>query len=59
MQNVQDVRFSDDATGMSHRNGSNFLKRAGNTKTQDIFSFGYFSFDKQRKVTRHEGEMQY
>jgi len=30
-QNAQDVRFSDDATGMSHRNGVNFPKRAGNT----------------------------
>jgi len=24
-----------------------------------VFSFGYFSLDKQRKVTRHQGEIKY
>jgi len=56
MENKQDVCFSDDATGMSHRNDSNFLKRAGNRNEWGVFSFGYFSLDKQRKVTRHQAK---
>ena len=27
------------------------------TSARDVFSFGYFSSDKQRKVTRHQGEI--
>ncbi|RYY01349.1 MAG: hypothetical protein EOO53_18930 [Gammaproteobacteria bacterium] len=51
-ENAQDVRFSDDATGMSHRNDGNLPKRAGNTNEMGRLSFGYFSLAKQRKVTR-------
>jgi hypothetical protein len=50
MQNAQEVRFSDDATWMSHRNGVNFPKRAGNKNETGRFSFAYFSFARQRKV---------
>ena len=50
--NAQEVRLSDYATWMSRRNDSNFPKRAGNTNEFGVFSFGYFSLDKQRKVTR-------
>jgi hypothetical protein len=48
--------FSDDATWMSHRNDNNFLKRAGNRNEWGVFSFGYFSLDKQRKVTRQQAK---
>jgi hypothetical protein len=41
-ENAQDVRFSDDATGMSHRNDGNFPKRAGNTNELGRLSFAYF-----------------
>jgi len=46
MENKQDVCFSDDATWMSHRNDSNFPKRARETKPQGRLSFAYFSFIK-------------
>jgi len=48
-ENAQDVRFSDDATGMSHRNDDNFPKRAGNTNELGRLSFGYFSFGEAKK----------
>ncbi len=47
-QNAQDVRFSDDATGMSHRNDGNLPKRAGNTNEMGRLSFGYFSLAKHK-----------
>jgi hypothetical protein len=50
LENKQDVCFSDDATWMSHRNDSNFPKRAGETKPQGRLSFAYLSLAKQRKV---------
>jgi len=56
LQNAQDVRFSDDATWMSHRNGGNFLKRAGNKNEPGRLSFAYFSLAKQRKVWPAAGE---
>ena len=45
-ENAQDVRFSDDATWMSHRNDGNLPKRAGNTNELGVISFAYFSLDK-------------
>jgi hypothetical protein len=41
---------------MSRRNDSKFLKRAGSSGELGVFSFGYFSLDKQRKVTRQEAK---
>ena len=55
-ENAQDVRFSDDATWMSHRNDGNFPKRAGNTNDLGCLSFGNFSLATQRKVTRQEAK---
>ena len=55
-ENAQDVRFSDDATWMSHRNDGNFLKRAGNKNELGRLSFAYFSLAKQRKVRPAAGK---
>ena len=49
-ENKQEVCFSDDATWMSHRNDRNSLRSAGNRNELGVFSFAYFSLDKQRKV---------
>lgn len=49
LASAQDVRLSDDATWMSHRNDSNFPKRAGETKLQGRLSFAYFSFGEAKK----------
>jgi len=56
MQNAQEVRFSDDAIWISHRNGLNFPKRAGNKSETGRFSFAYFSLaiaQNYRKVILH------
>ena len=55
-ENAQDVRFSDDATGMSHRNDGNLPKRAGDTNEMGRLSFAYFSLANQRKVRRAAGK---
>ena len=55
-ENAQDVRFSGDATWMSHRNDGNLPKRAGNTNELGVISFAYFSLDKQGKVRPAAGE---
>ena len=57
--NAQEVRLSDVATWMSRRNDSNFPKRAVIKNELGVFSFGYFSLDKQRKVTRQRGEKKF
>ena len=46
LQNAQEVRFSDVATWMSHRNGRYFLSSAGNRSELGRLSFAYFSFMK-------------
>jgi|GEM_PF-963501 len=56
VKSAQDVRFSDYATWMSRRNDSNFMRSAGNRNELGVFSFGYFSLDKQRKVTRQQAK---
>jgi len=43
------VRFSDDATGMSHRNGVNFPKRAGNTNDLGSPFFWLLFFGEAKK----------
>lgn len=50
MASAQEVRLSDVATRMSHRNDNYFMKRRGNRNELDAFSFAYFSLGKQRKV---------
>ncbi|RYY03649.1 MAG: hypothetical protein EOO53_07030 [Gammaproteobacteria bacterium] len=55
MENKQDVCFSDDATGMSHRNDSNFLKRAGTGDERGRFSLVTF-FGEAKKVTRQQAK---
>ena len=40
---------------MARRNGRNYLRSTGNTNELGVISFGYFSLDKQRKVTRPAG----
>jgi len=49
------VRFSDDATGMSHRNDGNFPKRAGNTNELGRLSLVTF-FGEAKKVTPAAGK---
>jgi len=56
MASAQDVRLSDIEPWMARRNDSNFLKRAGSGNDWGVFSFGYFSLDKQRKVTRQQAK---
>ena len=56
LENAQEVRFSDDATRISHRNDSNFPKRAGNANEPGRLSFAYFSLAKQRKVRPAAGK---
>ena len=55
-QNAQDVRFSDDATGMSHRNGVNFPKRAGNTNDLGSPFFWLLFFGEAKKSDSPRGE---
>jgi hypothetical protein len=55
-ENKQEVCFSDDATWMSHRNDHNSLRSAGNRSKLGVFSFAYFSLDKQRKVRPAAGK---
>ena len=57
--NAQDVRLSDAATGMSHRNDGNFPKRAGNTDELGRLSFGYFSLGEAKKSDSPAGETRY